>query len=134
MSFKMLGVHGIGSSHITFIVEKATAENGTTIYNSINDILHEIDSARILDINPGNPEYGIFSLHVKRPLRLQVGGRISQLPTFKDIIAALSRRITLLSYFHCGGDGNPIASHFLKKIDTEPLAKVIKSVIFEKMK
>jgi len=115
LTFQELGSSGIGSSQVKFVVKELRSEYGDILFSSEDCILKEIKSFNYFDVRQGNVEKGTFSLNFFTPLRLQINGRITELPTFNNIIASLSRRITLLSYFHCGGDGTPLSHYFKEK-------------------
>jgi len=119
LSFKELGRRGLGSSGIGFSIERAECEDGGILYEGDTDVVTEtagMDGEKFFDIIPGNPVNARFSIHFMSPLRLKVGGRITSRPTFRDIVAALSRRAALLSYFHCGGPGEPLHDLLLGRV------------------
>ena len=129
LALKELGTKGIGAERVRFTMESIFDSEGHVVYSSQDDVLRLLPQEKATDVTVGLPEYGLFSLHFTTPLRLQVNGRISSTPTFKDIIGALSRRIMLLSYFHCGGNDQLLVAgcwigllmlRLLMQIFTEP--------------
>ena len=118
LAFKELGTRGLGADKIKFNIHKVISDNGDLLYSYENDVLRDLTNKQIYIINTGLSKNGIFSIHFITPLRLKVKGRIASLPSFEDIIAALTRRAFLLSYFHCGGNGKPIHTQFLKHAES----------------
>ncbi len=116
LAFKELGTRGLGINKVEYCIERASTEDGEIIYNSEEGLLEEIVSKKTFQIAAGKPKHGIFSIHFITPLRLKVKGKITGKPSFKDIISALTRRVFLLSYFHCGGNDEPVHKQFLEHV------------------
>ena len=99
-----------------------------TIYDSETKTLKPFETLALnLDLTSLNFEsydYGTLTLHFLTPTRIHYNGRLTFDLEFHILIRNLLRRLSLLSYFHCGGD--PSAWDFKGTIKKAEEIKVIK--------
>lgn len=95
---------GLGSKKNLFVIESVT-NNGKEIYSPkdcvINDDFRPVSWAEIL--KPPLPSNRL-RLRIETPLRLKFDGKLVSDLEFHILIRNLLRRISALSYFHCGAD------------------------------
>jgi CRISPR-associated endoribonuclease Cas6 len=82
--------------------------NNGTIYSSNTKTLKSFKPS-VLNLKPlisnsGSPDSGLLTLDFKTPARLIYNGHLTLDLEFHMLIRQLLRRISLLSYFHCGID------------------------------
>jgi CRISPR-associated endoribonuclease Cas6 len=115
LALDRLGETGLGFSSVNFSVEEIIDETGELIYRKSEHTIRKDPPATNLIIQPGDEAKGIFSIHFTTPTRLKIDGSTNRMPTFFDVVSSLCRRTMLLSYFHCGGSGEPFHGAFLDK-------------------
>lgn len=113
-TFDELGQIGIGRGRGKYkLVEVKGKKNhteGEVIYSSSDKILRQnIKSVGLEDIlnsfsNPSLPD--LLTINFITPTRLKFEGRLSGTLEFHILIRNMLRRISLLSYFHCGEEMN----------------------------
>lgn len=113
-TFDELGQIGIGKGRGKYkLVEVKTKKNHTeeeVIYSSADKILRQnIKTAgleEILDSFSHFSPSGLLTINFITPTRLKFEGRLSGTLEFHILIRNMLRRISLLSYFHCGEEMN----------------------------
>lgn len=123
LAFDRLGESGLGYSSVNFSVENLADDAGDVIYRKSEHKIHKDPSVTSLAVCPGKTSHGVFTIHFTTPTRLKIDGSTNRMPTFFDVVSSLCRRTMLLSYFHCGGSGEPFHGAFLDKTDDVELIK-----------
>jgi CRISPR-associated endoribonuclease Cas6 len=113
-TFDELGKMGIGKGKGRYQLEevkgkrsRVKGENVETIYSGQNKTLHnsykvmKMDDLNSFDLSPKT-----LHLSFLTPTRLKFDGSLSPRPEFHILFRNLLRRISLLSYFHCGEELN----------------------------
>ncbi|MCX8118561.1 MAG: CRISPR system precrRNA processing endoribonuclease RAMP protein Cas6 [Desulfobacterota bacterium] len=109
-TFDELGKKGIGKGQGTFQLEKVkavggaeTEEEGSTVYSSVDKALR--CDFKVLDgraLAPLDLDVPTLTLQFLTPTRLKFDGALTLKLEFHILVRNLLRRISLLSYFHCG--------------------------------
>ena len=113
-TFDELGQIGIGKGRGKYkLVEVKTKKNHTeeeVIYSSADKILRQnIKTAGLEEILHSFSHFspsGLLTINFITPTRLKFEGRLSGTLEFHILIRNMLRRISLLSYFHCGEEIN----------------------------
>jgi hypothetical protein len=113
-TFDELGQIGIGKGRGKYkLVEVKTPKNHTeeeVIYSSADKILRQnIKTAgleEVLNFFSHFSPSGLLTINFITPTRLKFEGRLSGTLEFHILIRNMLRRISLLSYFHCGEEIN----------------------------
>lgn len=114
VAFKELGNSGLGKSRKKFVLKEITSSslynsNKSIIYSSQDNIVHNVGSKFSWpDIVENSIKYSkdtkknsiIFNFFT--PTRLKYNGEFVVFPQFHVLFRSLLRRISNLSYFHCG--------------------------------
>ena len=110
LAFKTLGEEGLGQGRGRFQLKQVWARDPlgpweTLIYDGPSDALRNIVmTAGMTDIERAAavlPEQEV-TIHFLTPTEIKHDGKIVHEPAFHMLIRALLRRISSLSYFHCG--------------------------------
>ena len=101
-TFDELGRIGIGKGRGTYQLTEVKS-NGKTIYSSSDKILKNgFPIIRTQDLQPSGSSLSVLYLNFLTPTRLKFDGVLTPKLEFHILIRNLLRRISLLSYFHCG--------------------------------
>ncbi|MBI5188134.1 MAG: CRISPR system precrRNA processing endoribonuclease RAMP protein Cas6 [Nitrospirae bacterium] len=116
-TFDELGRIGIGKGRGKYELKTVKCENNPvipakagiqTIYDSETKTLKPFETSALnLDsasLNFESYDYGTLTLHFLTPTRIHYNGRLTFDLEFHILIRNLLRRLSLLCYFHCGGD------------------------------
>lgn len=103
--FDELGKHGIGKGRGKYLLERVTDNNEAPVYMSESHFLS--DSYEIKTFDKIKEEISTFNskritLHFLAPTRIKYKGRLTKEPNFKILTETLLRRISALSFYHCG--------------------------------
>lgn len=106
-TFSELGNTGIGRAKGRYELRKVVTHDGT-IYSSDTGTLKAISPASLpLDINAKDFDTDTpssLTIQFLTPTRIVYNGHLAPALEFHMLIRNLLRRISLLYYFHCGGD------------------------------
>ena len=110
-TFDELGRMGIGKGKGKYQLEEVRSRGDPkkedTIYSSKDKILRNLyGTVKIQDLEPSDLSPSILSLTFLTPTRLKFDVRLSPTLEFHILFRNLLRRISLLSYFHCGEELN----------------------------
>ena len=101
-TFDELGKIGIGKGRGSYELEEVKSEE-KTIYSSRNKTLEStFRTIGIEDLLPRLSCLTALHLNFVTPTRLKFDGKLTPILEFHVLIRNLLRRISLLSYFHCG--------------------------------
>lgn len=108
-AFDELGKLGIGKGKAKYRLDRVERE-GEILYEGKTGVLKAVDRYRgpssvtetPTDTDDGHVQR--ISLRLLTPLRIVSNGELNSAPDFQSIFRTLLRRISLLSYFHCGID------------------------------
>lgn len=111
-TFDKLGRRGIGKGRGKYCLKEVKGKNGETIYSEKDRTLRNdfkilrIDDLYRLTLSPFTSSISSPTLHLLflTPTRLKFDGRLSPKLEFHVLLRNPLRRISLLSYFHCGFD------------------------------
>lgn len=124
-AFDELGEIGIGKGKGKFELRSVECD-GKTIYDSESKTLKHIKTASLSFYNAGSGEgCSDIKLNFLTPTRILYNGSLTLDLQFHILIRQLLRRLSLLSYFHCGG--NPSEIDFKGMIEKAKEVKVKKS-------
>ena len=105
-TFDELGKIGIGKGRGSYQLEEVKSQ-GETIYSSRTKTLkNNYKTIRIKDLSPSIPQSSVLHITFLTPTRLKFDGKLTPTLEFHVLIRNLLRRISLLSYFHCGEELN----------------------------
>lgn len=113
LAIERLGREGLGRDRAAFQIERVSVRGGPTLYDRSQGHCFQRAGLIALDVRPGPSAPGRFHLNFQTATRIVVDGRLVACPTLKDLVKTLCRRVFLLRHFHCGGDGQPVASEFI---------------------
>ncbi len=109
-TFDELGQIGIGKGKGKYKLEELRTSinknDGETLYSSADKILRQ--NVQSMGLNEILSHFSRFSssnvltLHFLTPTRLKFDGKLSETLEFHVLIRNMLRRLSLLSYFHCG--------------------------------
>ena len=102
-AFQEVGNVGIGSGKGKFSLQ-SIALGDRLIYEGDTGVLLPVAEPVVSGDADSDLTATCVDLQFVSPTRLQLGTRLVHQPTFQDIFRILVRRISMLSYFHCGGD------------------------------
>jgi CRISPR-associated endoribonuclease Cas6 len=108
-AFLRLGERGLGGRRGKFVLDEvlAAGANGSiSIYRHAEETLHqpppfpvaEIMESRCRELSRSDE----LSFHFLTPSRVKFDGHLVEKPEFHHLIRSLLRRLSSLSYFHCG--------------------------------
>ena len=101
-TFDELGKIGIGKGRGGYHLEEVKCE-GQTIYSSQSKTLkNDYKTIGIKDLVSSLPHPSTLQVNFLTPTRLKFEGKLTRALEFQVLIRNLLRRISLLSYFHCG--------------------------------
>lgn len=129
-TFDELGRIGIGKGKARFELREVSCE-GKTIYDSENKTLRSFKTSSLsLDTHlslrgeaAAISKLGAISLSFLTPARILYDGHLTLDIEFHILVRNLLRRLSLLSYFHCGGD--PSGWNFKGLIEKAKEVKVV---------
>ncbi|MDR0822173.1 MAG: CRISPR system precrRNA processing endoribonuclease RAMP protein Cas6, partial [Endomicrobium sp.] len=104
-SFIELGKIGFTNKKYKFALEKAIDNIGNVVFDG-KEILKKADIICAKDlIDDAKAKESINKIEIEfiTPFRLEVSGKLIKKPNFMDIIKVLTRRISAISKYHCGG-------------------------------
>lgn len=108
-AFVHLGERGIGCGKGKFVLERIAALNGTdltVIYESGEETLRQPPAFSMADAVRRRCEElahsSELSLHFATPARIKFDGHLTNKIEFHHLVRSLLRRVSSLSYFHCG--------------------------------
>jgi len=109
-AFSELGNIGIGRAKGRYELRKVEAEGAGIIYSSDTKTICNFNTS-VLNLDPSmsNPESynpGFMTLNFLTPTRIVYNGHLTIDLEFHILIRNLIRRLSLLYYFHCGGDSS----------------------------
>lgn len=107
LAFQKLGQAGLGKQNMSFGIVEATIRDGkgdeVNVYDGSTGTLQ---TANIPDVSlhDGFTEKNVsrITLHFQTPTRLKFNEKLVTVPHFHVLLRNLLRRLSLLSYFHCG--------------------------------
>lgn len=108
-AFDELGKLGIGKGKAKYRLDRVERE-GEILYEGKTGVLKAVvrdrDPASETAINTDTDDGHVqqIALRFLTPLRIVSNGELNSAPDFQSIFRTLLRRISLLSYFHCGID------------------------------
>ncbi|MFH1027814.1 MAG: CRISPR system precrRNA processing endoribonuclease RAMP protein Cas6 [Pseudomonadota bacterium] len=108
-AFDELGKLGIGKGKAKYRLDRVERE-GEILYEGktgvLKPVVHDRDPASETAINTGTDDGHVqkIALRFLTPLRIVSNGELNSAPDFQSIFRTMLRRISLLSYFHCGID------------------------------
>lgn len=104
-TFDELGRMGIGKGKAGFDLV-SVSQNGQRVYDSQTKTLKPlvVSHPDLLESSTLNSELRTLDLVFKTPTRIQYDGHLALDLEFHILIRNLLRRLSLLYYFHCGGD------------------------------
>jgi len=105
-TFIELGKRGIGKGNGRYLLEEVRDLNGKVIFSSEDNTLKNGYSILQFDDITSQNNSGKISLSFLTPTRIKFDERLTLDLEFHVLIRNLLRRISLLSYFHCGEELN----------------------------
>ncbi len=100
-AFEELGKMGIGRGKGKYRLERVTC-GAETIYEGSSQVMKPVSSGDTPIFPPVDMAEDRIRINFSTPTRIVRDEKLVDAPTFQDIFRTLLRRISLLSYFHCG--------------------------------
>ena len=105
-AFREMGNGGIGRGRGRYELVEVTASapsgRKTTVYSSVSSQTVAGEYPAFTDFGSPSPIPEEVTLEFVTPLRVKFGGRLARSLPFDVLVRNLLRRISALSYFHCG--------------------------------
>jgi hypothetical protein len=105
LAFREMGEIGLGRGRGKYSlqsVECADNQPIAPIYHHSSTTIHECPPPLSISALPGPTSASRISLAFETPTRVMFEGHLSSRPEFHILIRTLLRRISAISYFHCG--------------------------------
>ena len=112
LALEELGKRGLGRDLVPFQVESVRVHGGDFVYQRGDRRFRDFE-CRTLSLEPGESRTTRFTLELRTPTRIVVDGKLASSPTLCDLVRAMSRRLFLLRYFHCGGSLDLLSTAFV---------------------
>jgi hypothetical protein len=110
-TFRELGRAGLGVDRGNFELAEVHTdglENPQSIYTAAEGVLKEAEAAVTVSALAAQRFAGAprrqLAVHFQTPARIRQAGAVQSQVSFQDLIRALLRRLSSLSYFHCGSE------------------------------
>jgi len=110
LAFRELGRMGLGSSRAKYVLQRVLAQHP---WNGGDEILFDGVDVRVCQDRWSVDYHAVveqarklpsdqLTLHFLTPTRLKYGGEYVEQPPFHVLLRSILRRVSSLSYFHCG--------------------------------